>query len=136
MLPAEERWQRRVAERHSEDIAKKIRSGQSFSELAKKHSADAYAGDGGQWPMTPRIDFPIHFAPVIFNAPIGKVIGPLADEYGFHIVQVTKRINGPSPPLSKVRPQLEKRVKAEKSAARFNRWISRLRKNATIVRYL
>ena len=49
--------------------------------------------------------------------------------------KVTQRINGPSPPLSKVRPQLEQRVIADKSAARFKRWIERLRNNADIVRY-
>ncbi len=120
----------------AESLAARIRKGEPFSELAKEYSSDAYAEEGGQWPMTSRIDFPIHFAPVVFDQPVGKLIGPLTDQYGFHIIQVTKKVNGPSPPLSKVRPQLESRVKADKSAVRFNRWIERLRNKAEIVRYL
>ncbi len=119
----------------AEDLAKRIRKGESFSKLAKEHSSDAYASDGGQWPLTPRMDFPVHFAPIVFKEPIGKIIGPLADKHGFHIIKVTQRINGPSPVLSKVRTQLEQRVIADKSAARFKRWIERLRNNADIVRY-
>lgn len=120
----------------AESLAARIRKGESFSSLAKEYSSDAYAEEGGQWPMTPRIDFPIHFAPVVFESPVGKIIGPLVDEYGFHIIKITKKINGPSPPLSTVRPQLEERVKAEKSAVRFNRWVERLRNKAEIIRYM
>lgn len=119
----------------AEDIAKKIRRGESFSSLAKEFSADAYSEEGGQWPLTPRRDFPINFAPIIFNAPVGKLIGPLKDKFGFHIIKVTKKINGPSPPLSAVRPQLESRVRSNKSAERVNRWLDRLRANASIQRY-
>jgi len=120
----------------AEDIAREIKNGGNFSELAKEFSSDAYAAEGGQWPLTARIDFPVNFAPVIFNSPVGKTIGPLVDEYGYHIIKVTQKVNGPSPPLSKVRPQLEQRVRAEKSAARFKRWVDRLRKNASIKKYL
>lgn len=119
----------------AEDIVKRLRKGEDFSKLAREFSSDAYAAEGGQWPMTPRIDFPINFAPIVFNAPVGKLIGPLKDQHGFHIIKVTKKINGPSPPLSEVRTQLERRVKAAKSAERFQRWIKRLRSNAKIERY-
>lgn len=119
----------------AEDITKRIRQGENFSDLAKEFSYDAYAEEGGQWPLTSRRDFPIHFAPIIFDAPVGKLIGPLKDEHGFHIIEVTKKINGPSPPLSAIRPQLEGRVRSNKSVERVNRWLKRLRANANIQRY-
>lgn len=120
----------------AQDLAKDLRKGANFGEIAKEYSSDLYAEKGGQWPMTKRIELPVAFAPILFKEPIGKIIGPLEGPNGYHIFKVTRRINGPSPPLSKVRQVLEQRVNAEKSAARFNRWIERLRKKTTIVRYM
>lgn len=120
----------------AENLAKQIRQGADFSSLAKEHSIDAFAEQGGQWPLTARLDFPTYFAPIIFDAPIGKTIGPLKDEHGFHIIKVTKKVKGPSPSMSELRPHLERRVKANKSSERFNRWVERLRKNATIKKFL
>lgn len=120
----------------AKDLAKQLRRGGNFSALAKEYSYDVYAEKGGKWPLTKRIDLPIAFTDMLFKTPIGKIVGPLEGPNGFHIFKVTRRVKGPSPPLSKVRKQLEQRVNAEKSAARYNRWIDRLRNKADIVRYM
>jgi len=116
-------------------LASQIRSGASFSALAKEHSFDIYADEGGQWPLTGRFDVPAYFSKIIFEANVGQLLGPLEGPNGFHIIMVTRKVSGPAPPISKLKPQLENRIQARKSSVRFKRWIERLRKRAIIKVY-
>lgn len=118
----------------AEDLAKQLEAGADFAELAKAHSADAYAAEGGQWPATDRIDLSPEFASILFDAPENKVVGPLEDANGFTIAVVTNKQLGPPPPLAKVREEIEERVRRKKTAERYERWISRLRARALIDR--
>lgn len=118
----------------AEDLVKQLEAGADFAELAKTHSSDAYASEGGQWPETDRIDLSPEFAAILFDADQGKLLGPLEDPAGFSIVLVTDKQFGPSPPLSEVRDQIEERVRRKKTAARYDRWIERLRARAMIKR--
>jgi len=120
----------------AEDLVRQLKRGANFAELAKKHSQDAFAEDGGQWPMTNRLDLPVHFSALVFDSPTNTILGPFKDPTGYHIVKVTRKIYGPAPPMSKMKEQLKNRVQSEKSSARFNRWMERLRDKAIIKKYI
>lgn len=116
----------------AEDIVKKLKKGADFEKLAKEHSADSYAADGGKVEKTPRTDLTPSFATILMETPTKKIIGPLEDPNGYTIVRLDKKHYGPAPSLSKVRKQMEGRVKAEKNKAKLDRWIKRIRGNAMI----
>ena len=116
----------------AEDIVAKLKKGADFSDLAKEHSSDAYAEDGGNAGKTKRTDLSPSFATILMETPAKTVLGPLEDPYGYTIVRVDKKYYGPSPSLSKVRPEMENRVRARKNAAKLDRWTKRLRDNAMI----
>ena len=117
----------------AEDIAKQIAEGKDFAELAKTHSKDAFAETGGLQENVPRADLSPEFAVIIFDAPVGKVVGPLLDPQGFTIVKPTKIQLGPSPPLDdKVREMIEQRVSKKKTSEQYERWIKSKRKRAII----
>lgn len=116
----------------AEDITRKLKEGGDFAALAKAHSADSKASEGGKWPETPRTDLSAEFAAILFNADVNTIVGPLEDPNGFTIFRVTKKIYGPVPPLEKVREQIEQRVETRKNAERYERWIERMRKRAMI----
>ena len=119
----------------AEDLAKQIQAGSDFAELAKQHSADAFAAEGGQWPADyARADLSPEFAAILFDAETGKLIGPLEDANGFTLAVVTEKNLGPPPPLAEVREEIEERVTRKKTAARYERWITRLRENGMIKR--
>lgn len=118
----------------AEDLARQIAAGGDFAELAKTHSADAFAAEGGQWPETDRVDLSPEFAAILFDAPENSLIGPLEDTHGFTIAIVTGRQLGPPPPLATVRDEIEERVRRKKTAERYDRWIARLRNRAMIDR--
>jgi len=116
----------------AEGLAKQIKDGADFEEIAKTSSRDAFAAEGGLQEDVPRIDLAPEFAAIVFDADVGEVIGPLLDPRGFTIVKVISKNLGPSPPLSKVRPMIEQRVSRKKTSAQYERWIESRRKRAMI----
>jgi len=117
----------------AEDVAKQLGDGKDFTELAKSYSKDAFAETGGLQENVPRADLSPEFAAIIFDAPVGKIVGPLLDQQGFTIVKPTKIDLGPSPPLDdKIREMVEQRVSKKKTSAQYERWIESKRKRAII----
>jgi len=116
----------------AEDIVAKLKKGGSFEELAKTHSQDSYAQDGGKVEKTKRTDLSPAFAAILMETDTGKVLGPLEDSRGFTIVRLDKKYYGPAPALSKVRPAIEARVRARKNKSKHDRWMKRLRESAMI----
>lgn len=118
----------------AEQLANDIRNGADIAEIAKKHSRDAFADEGGYQEALPRTDLAAEFAAIIFAGKDGEVIGPLEDPAGFTVVKIIKIIPGPSPPLSEVRKEVEARVRTKKSSAAYEKWMEKKRKSASINR--
>ncbi len=117
----------------AEDIARQIANGADFGELAKEKSQDAFAAEGGIQENVPRTDLSPEFASILFDSPIGKVVGPLLDPQGFTIVKPLKIQLGPSPPMdSKIREMVAERVRRKKTSQQYERWIEGKRKRAMI----
>ena len=116
----------------AEDIVKKLKSGADFAELAKEHSADSYAEDGGKVVGQKRTDLSPAFAAILMDTANGKVLGPLEDGRGYTIVRIDKKHYGPVPSLSKVRKTIESRVRARKNKTKHDKWMKRLRSSAMI----
>lgn len=117
----------------AEGLAKQLEAGADFTALAKENSKDAYAETGGIQENVPRTDLSPEFAAIIFDAPVGKIVGPLLDPQGFTIVKATKIVEGPPPPLDdKLRETLKSRIHSKKTSAQYDRWIESKRKRAMI----
>lgn len=117
----------------AENLAKQIADGKDFAELAKANSKDAFAEKGGLQENVPRTDLSPEFAAIIFDAPVGKLVGPLLDRLGFTIVKPIKIDLGPPPPLDdKMREMIEERVRKKKTSTQYERWIQSKRKRAMI----
>ncbi len=116
----------------AEDLAKQLNEGKDFEEIAKEHSRDAFATEGGLQKDVPRTDLAAEFASIVFEADEGKILGPLLDPRGFTIVKVTEKKLGPAPPLGEVRGMVEERVRRKKNSAQYDRWIDSRRKRSMI----
>ncbi len=117
----------------AESVAKKLSEGADFTELAKTYSKDAFAETGGVQENVARTDLSPEFAAIIFDASVGKIVGPLLDRQGFTIVKPTKIILGPSPALDdKIRQMVEERVRRKKTSEQYERWIKAKRKRAMV----
>jgi parvulin-like peptidyl-prolyl isomerase len=116
----------------AEKLAADIKAGADVAELAKQHSRDAYAAEGGFQKDVPRTDLQPEFAAVIFAAKAGETVGPLEDPVGYTIVKISKITPGPYPPLSEVREMIEERVRTKKNSVAYEKWIEGKRKSAMI----
>jgi peptidyl-prolyl cis-trans isomerase C len=73
------------------DLKKKIDKGVDFSKLAKAHSTCPSGKKGGALGTFKPGQMVKEFDAVVFSAPVGVVQGPLKTEFGYHLVEVTKR---------------------------------------------
>ena len=74
-----------------EEVKSQIESGADFAEMAKEHSKCPSGGQGGDLgEFTPGQRVP-EFDQVVFSEDIGKVLGPVQTDFGFHLIEITSR---------------------------------------------
>jgi peptidyl-prolyl cis-trans isomerase C len=80
-------------ETKAKELKQQIETGADFADLAKKHSTCPSGKQGGslgefaKGAMVPEFD-----AVVFGDLPIGKVSEPVKTQFGYHLLQVEKRI--------------------------------------------
>ena len=72
-------------------LKKDIEGGASFADLAKKHSSCPSGREGGNLGEFGPGQMVPEFDKVVFSAPVGTVQGPVKTQFGFHLIEVTKR---------------------------------------------
>ncbi len=72
-------------------LKKEIESGKNFAEVAKAHSQCPSAEDGGDLGEFEPGQMVEEFDTVVFKDAVGKVHGPVKTEFGYHLIEITKR---------------------------------------------
>ena len=75
----------------AEDLKKQIAEGADFAEIARKNStcpSSARGGDLGEFSPGQMVK---EFNDVCFNEEVGVVHGPVQTQFGYHLIEVTKR---------------------------------------------
>jgi peptidyl-prolyl cis-trans isomerase C len=105
------------AKTEAKELASKVRKGEKFAELAKKHSIGPTGKRGGElgwfrrWKMVPA------FSKAAFNAKKGAVVGPVKTRFGWHVIWVQDRKKGKVLPFKKVRVRLRREAQKELQTA-------------------
>jgi peptidyl-prolyl cis-trans isomerase C len=74
-----------------ERIKQEIAAGGDFAELARKHSSCPSGRSGGDLGSFGKGQMVKEFEDVCFTAPVGEVQGPVKTQFGYHLIEVTKR---------------------------------------------
>ncbi len=74
-----------------ENIKKQIEEGADFAEMARKHSTCPSSKQGGALGEFGPGEMVPEFDRVVFSGEVGKVLGPVKTQFGYHLVQVTSR---------------------------------------------
>jgi parvulin-like peptidyl-prolyl isomerase len=69
------------------------------------------------------------------NTKVGDVTAVIEDTSAFIILRVDEKKLGTVPPLDTVRSEIEKTIKAERSAVEVEKWLAGLRAKASIKRF-
>lgn len=75
------------------ELKTQIENGTDFGELAKKHSKCPSGAQGGALGTFGPGQMVREFDEVVFSAPVGEVQGPVKTQFGFHLVEVTHRVD-------------------------------------------
>ncbi len=98
----------------SEDKAKailaEIEGGKAFADEAKANSKDGSAANGGDlgWFGVGAMVKP--FEDAVVAAPLGKVVGPIKTDFGWHLILVSETRNKAAPALADVHDQIASEV--------------------------
>jgi peptidyl-prolyl cis-trans isomerase C len=76
-----------------EKLKTEIAGGADFADVAKEHSTCPSGRDGGDLgEFTPGQMVP-EFDRVVFKEEVGKVHGPIKTQFGYHLVEITSRMD-------------------------------------------
>lgn len=68
-----------------------IEAGTDFAEAAKQHSKCPSGGQGGDLGEFSPGQMVKEFDEVVFSGEVGKVLGPVQTQFGYHLIEVTSR---------------------------------------------
>ncbi len=127
-IPREEAKEAREAQRQKvEALRAKIEGGAPFADLAKEHSKDAYAEDGGDRGTVERGTMRADLDKVVFNAKPGTPVIH-EDETFLWILQVDDRKEGGIPPLEKAQERITQILRGQKRDELIQKWQQEARK--------
>jgi peptidyl-prolyl cis-trans isomerase D len=107
-----------AARAKADDIARQLKGGANFADLAKKDSEDpGSAKDGGLLPPLTRGRTVPEFEQAAFSTPVGQTTGVIRTNYGFHIIHVEAKQEARLKPLEEVKVEIEPVLKQQKAAA-------------------
>ena len=77
-----------AARERAEDVLARLRAGEAFSDLARRHSSGSRAAQGGVLEWRPAAGLPSLFAGLVPRLVPGETSGIIEDESGWHIVRL------------------------------------------------
>lgn len=73
------------------DLKTKIQGGEDFATMAAEHSKCPSGKQGGDLGEFTNGQMVPEFDEVVFSGEVGKVLGPVQTQFGFHLIEITKR---------------------------------------------
>ncbi len=92
------------------DIAKEIADGLAFEEAAKKYSTCPSKEKGGDLGYFSKGQMVPEFEKAAFEGEIGKVIGPVQTQFGYHLIRVEDKKEGSVVPFEQVQDQIHQQL--------------------------
>jgi len=74
-----------------EDLKKQIEAGADFAAIAREHSLCPSGKQGGALGEFGPGQMVKEFDQVVFSGEVGKVLGPVKTQFGYHLIEVTSR---------------------------------------------
>lgn len=126
-----------VAEKKIDDIAARLKKGESFESLAKQYSDDPNTKDrGGDLEYFSRERIMPEFADAAFKLKIGEISAPVRTDFGYHLIKLTDRKPAHTATLEEARDQIAAYLTDEKRRAAIAKLVQGLKDQADIKIFL
>ena len=111
-------------------LLKRARSGEDFAALAKEHSQDGSAPQGGDLGYFTRDRMVPPFADAAFSTPPGQITDVVTTSFGYHIIKVIDK--KAAIPFEQVNGQIQEFLTAQKKQERAGQFVECVKKRARI----
>lgn len=108
------------------DVSKEIEEGLSFEEAAKKYSTCPSKDKGGDLGYFTKGQMVPEFEKAAFEGEIGKVIGPVHTQFGYHLILVEDKKEGSALPFEQVQGQIHQQLIQNKQQEAYDAKIKEL----------
>lgn len=113
-------------------ILKRARAGEDFAQLAKAHSQDGSAAQGGDLDFFARGRMVPEFDKAAFALEPGQISDVVTTQFGYHIIKATDRRAAETLPLDKVSPQVKEYLTNQKKQERADSFVAGLKQKSRI----
>lgn len=109
----------------AKDIKKQLDEGKDFAELAAQNSIDtSNAQNGGNLGFFGRGEMVEEFETAAFAMRVGEISDPVQTQFGYHIINVTDRLEAQQPSLEDSRAEIKETLKNEKINTEYPVWLA------------
>lgn len=112
--PSSNKETRNKALKLAEDIVKRAKAGEDFSQLATQYSKDDYSLKGGDLGFVHRGRLEPEIEEVAFSLNEGEIGGPVKTMYGYSIVKAGEKIRGETPAFENVKEKAKRQLISSK----------------------
>jgi peptidyl-prolyl cis-trans isomerase SurA len=109
----------------------RLKAGEEFAELAKKHSADGSAAKGGDLGWLLPGDTVPEFERAMSRLEAKEVSDPVRSPFGIHVIQVLEKRTD-VPPIERQRAQIRQALRERKAEEAYDSWLQELRDRAYV----
>lgn len=121
---------KKAVEEKAQDIYKKIKAGESFSDFARQYSEDRSARSGGDLGFIRKSEMSGDFLTVLGPMKAGEVSEPFWSESGMHILKVNEVVAYKTP--QELREAIRQKLLNEKFTREYRNWVKGLREKAYV----
>jgi len=120
------------AQEKADGIAKQIKAGDKFEDLAKLISGGQTAAQGGDLGLFKRGALAKVLEDQTFDLKPGQNTAPIRTRQGFVILKVTEHQGAGTPPLKDIEPQVQEAIYSEQMQPALRAYLTKLREDAYI----
>jgi len=123
---------RKKARTQIDGILTRAKKGEDFAELAKAHSQDGSAAQGGDLNFFTRGRMVPEFEQAAFALEPGQISDVVTTQFGYHIIKVTEKRAASTVPLDKVSPQVKQFLTNQKKQQKADAFVAELKQKSKI----
>jgi peptidyl-prolyl cis-trans isomerase C len=135
LVPADEKADeatKKKARAEIDEVLKELKAGGDFAELAKKHSKDSSAAQGGDLNFFPKGQMVPAFDQAAWALKPGEISDVVTTPFGYHIIKVTERRPASTIAFDQVSPRIKEYLAQQQKQERAQAFIESLKQKAKI----
>lgn len=123
---------KKKARAQADEVLKQLKGGADFAELAKKHSADGSAAQGGDLGFFPKGQMVPAFDQAAWALKPGEMSDIVTTQFGHHIIKAAERRAGSTVPFEQVSARITEYLTQQQKQGRAQAFIDLLKQKAKI----